>query len=200
MLKKRIIAVGSLLLSLLLLSLGSNVDTGQKAYFFPNLITYFLIGFSCLLLIVEAKLFCWLGEIKVQLSTFMFSTLNKKNAPSTQKRYQGASAYSILYTSISRVVAVEDKNIVVFKRLRDEFFSLIPMLVIIVIYLSVAETVGLYSTSLIAFLLIVLTYTDMRPRSKELKKYIFISFSFMAVIYLIFAFLLRLQTPNAWLI
>ncbi|MFT6237354.1 MAG: hypothetical protein ACJAUT_000833 [Cellvibrionaceae bacterium] len=200
MLKKRIIAVGSLLLSLLLLSLGSNVEVGQKAYFFPNLIAYFLIGFSCLLLIVEGKLFDWLGEIKIQLSTFMFSTSNKTDIPATQKKYRNISAYSILYTSISRVVSTDNESLVVLRRLRDEFFSLIPMLVIIFIYLSFAETIGLYSTSLIAFLLIVLTYTDVRPRSKKLKKNIFISFTFMGVIYLIFAILLKLQTPNAWLI
>jgi uncharacterized membrane protein YhaH (DUF805 family) len=200
MLKKRIIAVGSLLLSLLLLSLGSNVEVGQKAYFFPNLIAYFLIGFSCLLLIVEGKLFDWLGEIKIQLSTFMFSTSNKTDIPATQKKYRNISAYSILYTSISRVVSTDNESLVVLRRLRDEFFSLIPMLVIIFIYLSFAETIGLYSTSLIAFLLIVLTYTDVRPRSNKLKKNIFISFTFMGVIYLIFAILLKLQTPNAWLI
>jgi hypothetical protein len=200
MLKKRIIAVGSLLLSLLLLSLGSNVEAGQKAYFFPNLITYFLIGFSCLLLIVEAKLFDWLGEIKIQLSTFMFSASNKIDSPATQKKYQNISAYSILYTSISRVVATEDKNLIVFRRLRDEFFSLIPMLVIIFVYLNVAEALGLYSTSLLAFLSIVITYTGVRPRSTKLKKNIFISFAFMGIIYLIFAILLKLQTPNAWLI
>jgi hypothetical protein len=200
MLKKRIIAVGSLLLSLLLLSLGSNVEVGQKAYFFPNLIAYFLIGFSCLLLIVEGKLFDWLGEIKLQLSTFMFSTSNKIDEPVTQKKYRNISAYSILYTSISRVVAKDDESLVVLRRLRDEFSNLIPMLVIIFIYLSFAETIGFYSTSLIAFLLIVLTYTDVRPRSTKLKKNIFISFTFMGVIYLIFAILLKLQTPNSWLI
>jgi|AntAceMinimDraft_12_1070368.scaffolds.fasta_scaffold73004_2 hypothetical protein len=200
MLKKRIIAVGSLLLSLLLLSLGSNVEVGQKAYFFPNLIAYFLIGFSCLLLIVEGKLFDWIGEIKIQISTFMFSTSNKIDKPVTQKKYRNISNYSILYTSISRVVATDDESLVVLRRLRDEFFCLIPMLIIIFIYLSFAETIGLYSTSLIAFLLIVLTYTDVRPRSTKLKKNIFISFTFMGVIYLIFAILLKLQTPNAWLI
>jgi uncharacterized membrane protein YhaH (DUF805 family) len=180
--------------------LGSNVEVGQKAYFFPNLIAYFLIGFSCLLLIVEGKLFDWLGEIKIQLSTFMFSTSNKTDIPATQKKYRNISAYSILYTSISRVVSTDNESLVVLRRLRDEFFSLIPMLVIIFIYLSFAETIGLYSTSLIAFLLIVLTYTDVRPRSNKLKKNIFISFTFMGVIYLIFAILLKLQTPNAWLI
>jgi hypothetical protein len=130
----------------------------------------------------------------------MFSTSNKIDKPVTQKKYRNISAYSILYTSISRVVATEDKNLIVFRRLRDEFFSLIPMLVIIFVYLNVAEALGLYSTSLLAFLSIVITYTGVRPRSTKLKKNIFISFAFMGIIYLIFAILLKLQTPNAWLI
>lgn len=200
MLKKRIIAVGSLLLSLLLLSLGSNVEVGQKAYFFPNMIAYFLIGFSCLLLVVEAKLFNWLDEIKAQLLTFMFSTSEKTDVSTTHKKYQNISEYSILYTSISRVVAVEDKSVVTLRRLRDEFFSLVPMLVVISIYLNFAEVVGLYSTSFFAFLSIVLIYTDVRPRSNKLIKIVTISFTFTGSIYFIFAVLLKLQAPSAWFI
>lgn len=200
MLKKRIIAVGSLLLSLLMLSLGSNVEDGQEAYFFPNLITYFLIGFSFLLLIVEGKLFTWLQEIKGQLSTFLFSTPTAKDAPVTNAKYRNISAYSSLYTSISSAVSPEHESLLKLRRLRDEFFSLIPMLVIILLYLNTAEYVGLYSTSLIAFILIVVTYTDTRPRSIKLKKNIIVGCVFIGVIYLIFAILLKLQAPYALLI
>jgi hypothetical protein len=200
MLKKRIIAVGSLLLSLLLLSLGSNVEVGQKAYFFPNLISYFLIGFSCILVIVEGKLFSWIIDTKNIFVSFMFSNSNKVDSTVANKRYRNISPYSSLYTSISRAVSPEEESLIALRRLRDEFSALIPMLVILILYLNFAEYVGLYTTSLIAFLLIVITYTDSRPRSKKLKKNIMVAVIFIGVIYLVFAVLLRLQTPNALLI
>jgi hypothetical protein len=56
MLAKRLIALAGLIVALLLLSLGTDVEYGEQAYFFPNLITYFLCTFALMLLISEGEL------------------------------------------------------------------------------------------------------------------------------------------------
>ncbi len=76
---------------------------------------------------------------------------------------------------------------------------LIPMFIVLIGYLYFADIVGLYATSFIAFFLIVMIYTTKRPRGRDLLKNLLISGAFTGVIYLIFAVLLQLQTPQAWL-
>ncbi len=201
MLAKRLTAIGGLLLSFLMLSLGTNVENGQEAYFFPNLITYFLIGLAFILLLIEGNLLDWLKEIKSNLSNFLFSDASQENSKGSNNQPAPSSRYSSLYLSISQTIASpEQESIIKLKKLKDEFFALIPMLFIIFCYLNFAETIGLYTTSFIAFALITIIYTTHRPRNKTLLKNSVIALIFIGFIYLVFAVLLKLQTPSAWLL
>ncbi len=201
MLAKRLTAIGGLLLSFFMLSLGTDVDSGQEAYFFPNLITYFLIGFALILLIIEGDLLNWLKEIKNNLLGFFFSDSSQENSKSKTSQPASTSRYSSLYLSISqKLTSSEQESIIKLKKIKDDFFALIPMLFTIFCYLNFAETIGLYTTSFIAFVLITIIYTTNRPRNKTLLKNIFIALIFIGFIYLVFAVLLKLQTPSAWLL
>lgn len=165
MLAKRLTAIGGLLLAFLLLVLGNQDQDYADAYFFPNMITYFLVVFAAGLLISEGKLLEGLKNTVDFLWRWFFGTVGENN-PSRW----------------------------------PDIVRLIPMFIIILAYLYFAETVGLYSTSFIAFLAIVVVYTPHRPRSKTLFKNLFISAAFMGAIYLIFSVLLQLQTPSALLL
>ena len=77
MLAKRLIAIGGLALALILLLLGSEVEYGQEAYFFPNLITYFLLVFAAAMLISEGDLLNWLKEIFDFLWRWMFGIVGE---------------------------------------------------------------------------------------------------------------------------
>lgn len=165
MLAKRLTAAGGILLGLMLLAMGSNVEYGQEAYFFPNLLAWALMFFATVLLITEGKL------LQLCSSTFDF-----------------------LWRWIFGVVGEGNPA-----RWPD-LVRLIPMFVIILGYLYFADIVGMYTTSFIAFFLIIVVYTPHRPRSRTLLKSLIISALFMGAIYLIFAVLLQLQTPSALLI
>lgn len=165
MLAKRLTALGGLLLSVLLLSLGTNVEYGEEAYFFPNLLTYFLFGFALILLVTDGELLSWLKEILDFLWRWMFGIVGEGNPA----RW-------------------------------PDVVRLIPMFIIIIAYLYFADIVGLYTTSYLAFVLITVIYTPVRPRSRSVLKNICIGAVFTGVIYLIFSVLLQLQTPSAWLI
>ncbi|UTW11548.1 tripartite tricarboxylate transporter TctB family protein [Marinobacterium rhizophilum] len=52
----RVIAVSGLVLAVLLLVAGSNVEYGAKAYRFPNIIAYILAGFAIIMLLAEGGL------------------------------------------------------------------------------------------------------------------------------------------------
>ncbi|MEH6629016.1 MAG: tripartite tricarboxylate transporter TctB family protein [Motiliproteus sp.] len=165
MLAKRLISIGGLILAVLLLTLGSNVEYGQEAYFFPNLIAYFLFFFALTLLVTEGQLYDWLKNMADFLWRWMFGIVGQGNPA----RW-------------------------------PDYVRLIPMFVIILGYLYLADIVGLYTTSFITFVLITVVYTPERPRSKRLPKSLLIASIFTAAIYLIFSVLLQLQSPNALLL
>lgn len=161
MLAKRLTAVGGLILATLLLSLGSNVEFGQEAYFFPNLLAYFLFFFAAILLVTEGQLLGWLKQAADFMWRWMFGIVGQGNPA----RW-------------------------------PDVVRLIPMFIIIVGYLYLADIVGLYTMSFLAFLLIIVVYTPHRPRSKVLLKSLVIAILFTSAIYLIFSVLLQLQTPS----
>jgi hypothetical protein len=165
MLAKRLIALAGLVIALLLLSLGTDVEYGEQAYFFPNLITYFLCAFAVMLLISEGEL------------------------PSLFK-----SSASFLWRWMFGIVGEGNPG-----RWPD-IVQLVPMFIILFGYLYLADIIGLYVCSLLAFFLIITIYTPVRPRSNSLIKNGVISLLFISVIYLVFSVLLQLQTPNALLI
>ncbi|MFQ5851342.1 MAG: tripartite tricarboxylate transporter TctB family protein [Candidatus Binatia bacterium] len=71
-----------------------------------------------------------------------------------------------------------------------------PALVIFVLYLLVAEELGLYASSFAAFLASVTVYAPDRASLRRSVKHVMISLAFMAVLYSVFAVLLRVQTPR----
>ena len=77
MLAKRLTAIGGLVLALILLLLGSNVEYGEEAYFFPNLLAYFLLGFALILLISDADLLGWLKESADFMWRWMFGIVGE---------------------------------------------------------------------------------------------------------------------------
>jgi hypothetical protein len=79
MLAKRLTAMGGLGLALILLMLGSNVEYGEGAYFFPNLLAYFLLGFAIILLISDADLLGWLKESADFMWRWMFGIVGEGN-------------------------------------------------------------------------------------------------------------------------
>ncbi|WP_028470979.1 tripartite tricarboxylate transporter TctB family protein [Neptunomonas japonica] len=79
MLSKRLTAIGGVLLALILLVLGSNVEYGEEAYFFPNLLAYFLLAFAFVLLISDGDLLNWLKEIASFLWRWMFGIVGEGN-------------------------------------------------------------------------------------------------------------------------
>jgi hypothetical protein len=162
MLAKRLTAVGGLFLAMILLLLGTDVEYGAGAYFFPNLLAYFLFFFAVVLLMTEGDLLSWLKQAADFMWRWMFGIVGEGNPA----RW-------------------------------PDIVRLIPMFSIIFAYLYLADIVGLYTTSFLAFLLIIVVYTPHRPRSKTLVKSMIISALFTGVIYLIFSVLLQLQTPAA---
>jgi hypothetical protein len=79
MLAKRLIALGGLVLAILLLNLGLDVEYGQEAYFFPNLITYFLCFFAIILLINEGQLLALLKSTASFLWRWLFGIVGDGN-------------------------------------------------------------------------------------------------------------------------
>lgn len=79
MLVKRLSALGGVLLSLFLLSLGQDVEYGAEAYFFPNLISYFLFTFAFLLLLVDGELLSWIKNTVNFLWRWMFGIVGEGN-------------------------------------------------------------------------------------------------------------------------
>ena len=165
MLANRLISVGGLLLAMVLLYMGANVEYGEEAYLFPNVLAYCLAVFALALLVFDGELLSWLKEAASFLNRWLFGIVGEGN-PSRW----------------------------------PDVVRLIPMFIVILAYLYFSDIVGLYTTSFLAFFLITLIYTPHRPRSKTVLKNITISALFIIVIYLIFAVLLQLQTPQAWLL
>lgn len=74
--------------------------------------------------------------------------------------------------------------------------NIFPTLLILIGFLIVVESLGFFATSFIAFYSIVLIYTPERLNRRQYIKSAVISFSFMAVLYLIFVLLLNVQIPG----
>ncbi len=161
----RSIALGGLIAAAGLLMAGNNVEYGQEAYLFPNILASMLIGFALLMLLTEGDLAGWSRTLLLQAGEWFFSA----RPMSDHNRF-------------------------------PDLVRLIPMFIILGLYLYLADIVGLYVTSYLAFLAIVTVYSPKRPRAQSFIKYVLIASAFMGVIYLIFAQLLQLQTPPALLL
>ncbi|MEH6470623.1 MAG: tripartite tricarboxylate transporter TctB family protein [Halopseudomonas sp.] len=165
MLANRLISIGGLLLAAVLISLGTNVEYGQEAYQFPNVLGYCLVIFGLTLLVFDGDLSGWLKDTGNFLWRWLFDVVGA-NDPSRW----------------------------------PDVVRLIPAFVVILAYLYLADIVGLYTMSFLTFFSITVIYTPHRPRSKTLLKNLVIAALFISVIYLIFAVMLQLQSPQAWLL
>lgn len=159
--ESRVIALGSLAVSGLLLAAGYNVEYGQDAYRFPNVLAVIIAVFSLVMFMSEKK---------------------GKGRSGTGSGY----VYSWLFKSGGG----EHKRAMALPRLA-------PMFVITFLYLFLADSIGLYVTSFLAFFTIVMVYGTGRPRTHCVLKYLAISVAFISVIYLLFAVALQLHTPAA---
>lgn len=74
--------------------------------------------------------------------------------------------------------------------------KIFPTLLILVGFLVVAESLGFFATSFIAFYSIVLIYTPERLKRRQFIKSAAISLGFISVLYLIFVLLLNVQIPH----
>lgn len=79
MLVNRLISIGGLLLAIVLMSLGSNVEYGQEAYQFPNVLASCLAVFGLTLLIFDGDLLGWLKEIINFLWRWVFGVVGEGN-------------------------------------------------------------------------------------------------------------------------
>lgn len=73
-------------------------------------------------------------------------------------------------------------------------------IVYIIISLQLYETIGFYTTGLIMFLVVSFTYHYEKINVKTILKTTSIAIAFIVIIYFLFAFLLRVQTPTGWIL
>ncbi len=78
--------------------------------------------------------------------------------------------------------------------------TLIPVLLVFVMYLWAMEAVGFYVAGFAAFVLIVSVYAPDPFSPKAIMKRVAVSVVFIGILYSIFALLLRVQTPRGVLV
>ena len=95
---------------------------------------------------------------------------------------------------------IPKKSIITTDGERIPWGIVLPTLLILIGFLLVAEWLGFFATSFIAFYTIVLIYTSGILNRRQYMKSAAISFVFIAVLYLIFVMLLNVQIPHGVLI
>lgn len=73
---------------------------------------------------------------------------------------------------------------------------ILPAIVIFIAYLALAETIGFYTCSFIAFLALVCIYMPERITAKRFARIFLTDLVFMAGLYCLFSLLLRVQLPR----
>lgn len=81
-----------------------------------------------------------------------------------------------------------------------EWARLMPVLVILPVYVLVAESLGFIVSALLAFFAIGRVYALDKPGENTTLRYLMISVCFIAVLYLIFVILLQVQMPSGLLV
>lgn len=81
-----------------------------------------------------------------------------------------------------------------------EWARLLPVLVILPVYVLIAESLGFFVSSLLAFFAISRVYALSVPGENISPRYLAISVCFLAVLYLIFVILLQVQMPTGLVI
>ena len=79
-----------------------------------------------------------------------------------------------------------------------QWYRIWPGMFVLVVYMAVAETVGFYVSSWLAFTSIGILYAPVGDRRPTAKRCVPIALVFLAVLYLIFWMLLRVQLPHGF--
>jgi len=80
------------------------------------------------------------------------------------------------------------------------FLHLLPGIIMMCAIVMVIETIGMYSTSAIALLVLSAWYSPVEDLKKRLSMSLMLSIGFTLFIYLLFSIMLDVQTPRGWLI
>lgn len=81
-----------------------------------------------------------------------------------------------------------------------EWTRLLPVLVILPVYVVIAESVGFFIASLLAFFSISRVYALSVPDKNVTVHCLIVSLCFLAVLYLLFVVMLQVPLPTGWLI
>jgi Tripartite tricarboxylate transporter TctB family len=79
-----------------------------------------------------------------------------------------------------------------------QWYKIWPGMLVLVVFMAVAEQVGFYVSSWLAFTSIGVLYAPARHRLATAKRCVPIAFVFLAVLYLVFWTLLRVQLPHGF--
>ena len=73
-----------------------------------------------------------------------------------------------------------------------------PGMVVLAVYMAVAQQVGFYLSAWLAFIAIALIYMPVTERAATVKRCVPVATAFLAVLYLVFWTLLRVQLPHGF--
>lgn len=76
------------------------------------------------------------------------------------------------------------------------WLKILPGMVVLVVFLSILQTVGFYLSSWLAFSSIGVIYAPAGERVASIKRIVPVSIAFLAVLYLVFWTLLQVQLPR----
>jgi hypothetical protein len=79
-----------------------------------------------------------------------------------------------------------------------QWYRIWPGMFVLVVYMVIAERVGFYVSSWLAFTSIGVLYAPARNRLATAKRCVPIAIGFLAVLYLVFWMLLRVQLPHGF--
>ena len=78
--------------------------------------------------------------------------------------------------------------------------TLWPALVVFVLYMLAAPRIGFYLSSALAFVALGVVYSPAESTARAATRCVPVSLAFLAVLYAVFALLLRVQMPRGWLL
>ena len=74
----------------------------------------------------------------------------------------------------------------------------LPGMVVLIVYMAIAQVVGFYVSSWLTFTAIAVLYAPYATRKATIKRCVPISIAFLAVLYVVFWTLLRVQLPHGF--
>lgn len=116
---------------------------------------------------------------------------------SNQEAFLFPNVVAAIMVVIAAFAVFNSKNAQTIERkTRIPWLLILPAIVIFIAYLALAETVGFYTSSFIAFLVLVCIYMPERITVKRFVRIFLTDLVFMAGLYCLFSLLLRVQLPR----